>query len=196
MGAPENIVFLSNRVDMMNRSQWGKLSFFYVAVMVLCLVSVTPVPADETPESAGTESLAASQHPQKLTAVRGGLGIPKNWTRTSTYDSQVTVGSAVRAGNVVSRDRNSASAPMKYVLFEPAVFSGSAVLWIDGAGTARFCESGRSSDNVMPVSIVNQLLDAGFAIICVDLPPAVTPPDSNSDSGSAVVSFTKADASR
>ena len=68
MGAPENIVFLSNRVDMMNRSQWGKLSFFYVAVMVLCLVSVTPVPADETPESAGTESLAASQHPQKLTA--------------------------------------------------------------------------------------------------------------------------------
>ena len=78
---------------------------------------------------------------------------------------------------------------MKYVLFEPAVFSGSAVLWIDGAGTARFCESGRSSDNVMPVSIVNQLLDAGFAIICVDLPPAVTPPDSNSDSGSAVASL-------
>ena len=160
-----------------------------MAVTMLCLLSIAPVPADDTPESEGTESLAASQYLQQLAAVRGGLGIPKNWTRRSTYDSQVTVGSAVRAGNVVSRDRNSAPAPMKYVLFEPAVFSGSAVLWIDGAGTARFCESGRSSENVMPVTIVNQLLEAGFAVICVDLPSAVRQSGSKSDSGAAVASL-------
>lgn len=107
-----------------------------------------------------------------LNAVRKSLGTDARWTRLYTYDDdiQVTVGPGIRSGKVISRVAKAAIDPMSYLLFEPANFNGSGVLWIDGRGLSHLCLPDRKPDDVKPAPAVSSLLDSDYAVLSAELP--------------------------
>ena len=114
--------------------------------------------------------------------VKGGLAgagkflaVDSRWSRLYTYDSQVSVGTQVNSGMVISRVPRAAIAPMKYLLFEPDNFNGSGVLWIDGTGLAHLCTSDSKPDDIRPSPAVRKLLDGSYAVVSAEL-PAISKP--------------------
>jgi hypothetical protein len=101
------------------------------------------------------------------------LAVDSRWSRLYTYDSQVSVGTQVKSGMVISRVPRAAIEPMKYLLFEPDNFNGSGVLWIDGAGLAHLCTSDSKPDDIRPSSAVRKLLDGSYAVLSAELPTDV-----------------------
>jgi len=103
------------------------------------------------------------------------LALEPRWSRLYTYDSQVSVGTQVKSGMVISHVPRAAIKPMKYLLFEPDNFNGSGVLWIDGAGLAHLCTSDSKPDDIRPSPAVRKLLDGSYAVVSAEL-PAITKP--------------------
>jgi len=108
----------------------------------------------------------------EMKAARTFLGTDVRWTRIFTFDDdvQAEVGTKVKSGKVISRVLGAKFVPMPYLLFEPANYNGSGVLWIDGRGLSQICESGRASDDVKPGPAAGMLLERQFAVIAVELP--------------------------
>jgi hypothetical protein len=98
------------------------------------------------------------------------LGVDSRWSRLYTYESQVSAGTQVKSGMVISRVPRAAIEPMKYLLFEPDNFNGSGVLWIDGAGLAHLCTSDSKPDDIRPSPAVRKLLDGSYAVVSAELP--------------------------
>ncbi|MFO1019392.1 MAG: hypothetical protein U0903_01640 [Planctomycetales bacterium] len=57
----------------------------------------------------------------------------RGWADQYAYDQQTAVGTRVLEGQIARKDRKQVGAKLRYVLFEPEQFSGSAILWLDGA---------------------------------------------------------------
>lgn len=121
----------------------------------------------ESPEDASS----AMQYRAKIEKLaREVISPERGWADQYAYDQQNSVGTRVLEGQIARKDHKQEGPKVRYVLFEPEQFSGSAILWLDGAEKSTLYETESNSERIKPTALTQQLIDAGHAVVVINLP--------------------------